>query len=81
MKEVTLFCCEICGTEYPDKESAENCERFHKIPVSCKGANWKQKDPRHEGYPFSVIVEFSDGSHIKYGYGRNMDKQTRRNEK
>lgn len=33
MKEVKHFICEICGTEYNDKNNCLKCEKGHKTPV------------------------------------------------
>ena len=30
MKDVTLWKCDICGTEYRDKKKCEQCEAGHK---------------------------------------------------
>ena len=40
MKEVKHYICEICGTEYKDKNKCEECESGHVMPVKIDGANW-----------------------------------------
>ena len=33
MKEIKLYQCEVCGTEYPTQEKAEECEASHEKNV------------------------------------------------
>ena len=32
MKTRTLYTCEICHTDYADKEKTKACEKGHKLP-------------------------------------------------
>lgn len=34
MRKIEHYICEICGTEYRDRLSAEKCEKCHKRPVA-----------------------------------------------
>ena len=69
MKEIKLYCCEICGTNYNNKKMADTCEKNHKIPLKAKGCKWKPKSVENDGYPLEVLVEFADGSKVIYRKG------------
>lgn len=65
MKEIKLYQCEICGTQYKDLQSAEDCEDFHKIPEKVKAIKYKSIKGGGK-YPDYVNIEFNDGSVVKY---------------
>lgn len=53
-----LYTCEICNTDYVQKEDALKCEKEH-----C--GKFKVKDFRinpHQKYPHKVELKFSDGT-------------------
>ena len=69
MKQITLFQCEICGTEYKFKNDAEKCEKHHIKPAFppvaagfYKPFNQQCADP----YPYKVILEMEDGNKLVY---------------
>lgn len=64
MKELKLYCCEICGTNYNNKAEAQACEKNHKAPVKYTPMNWKPKIFIDSGYPLAIIAEFSDGKNL-----------------
>lgn len=68
MKRLELFVCEVCNTQYNEKSKALECEKSHKLPVSCAGHKYRSKKSNEKGYPDSVIVTFNDGSEAKYEY-------------
>lgn len=58
MKEKRLYTCEICNTDYAQKEDALKCEKEH-----C--GKFEVKDFRinpHQKYPHKVELKFSDGT-------------------
>lgn len=58
MKEKTLYTCEICNTDYANKEDAQKCEKEH---IKCE----RIADTRiqaHQKYPHKIKVCFADGT-------------------
>ena len=68
MKEIRLYCCDVCGTNYNDKATAQKCEKNHKLPVNLKPTKWQPKGVQANGYPKVVTVKFADGSRARYDY-------------
>lgn len=69
MKQITLFQCEICRTEYKFKKDAEACEKYHikpcyppNIAEFYRPYNLQGVDP----YPVKVILEMKDGKKLEY---------------
>lgn len=76
MKEVRLYQCEVCGTEYSTKEEAEGCEASHEKDAKVT----KFEYVFNYQIPKYVEVENADGT-IKATYNlvgirklRNADK-------
>lgn len=59
MIEKTLYTCQICNTDYADKEKAIACEKSHK---TLKGAEfvgeYKPKGMVGDGLPIKIRVKF-----------------------
>lgn len=66
MKIVEHYVCEICGTEYDDKERCARCEYWHIRPVKIEGMQHVPLKQDPYGYPLSVDIEMEDGKIIKY---------------
>ena len=64
MKENMLYQCEICNTQYKDKEHAERCENCHKAPEKVQAIKYRCRCE----YPDFINVTFDDGSIRKYKY-------------
>ena len=70
MKQITLYKCEICGTEYKFSKDAEACEEYHvkpdaKLPIS--GYGYKPYNMQGTGpYPFKVSIKMDDGKILEY---------------
>lgn len=62
MKEVKHYICEICGTEYNDKNKASDCERSHKTPTEITDMRYLSKSQNLKGYPHKIEIKFADGS-------------------
>lgn len=62
MKELKLYLCEHCGTQYKEKEKAKECEKGHRTVKGIKDARY------HAGgdYPDRVEVVFTDGTACWY---------------
>ena len=66
MKEVKKFVCEVCGSEYNEKENAQKCERDHKIPMDIIMASYLPVAYDSSGYPSRLTVKMSDDSECVY---------------
>ena len=62
MKELKLYACETCGTQYKEKKKALECEERHKISMEVRS------EKHHAGgdYPDRVEIRFTDGKCIWY---------------
>lgn len=66
MKEVKHYICEVCGTEYSDKNRANECEKNHKKYIEIVGARYLSKGQDVKGYPDKLDVKFSSGEVVTY---------------
>ena len=67
MKEINLYQCEVCGTNYADEEKALECEAFHiavgnviQYKYNAKGMGPESK------YPHAVVVRMEDGKDLVF---------------
>lgn len=63
-QNVNYSCC-ICGARYKDFDTAEKCEKSHKVPTSVDKPKYTEKD-RKSDYPLSVLVHFADNTSARY---------------
>ena len=68
MKELKLYQCEVCGTQYADKNEAKKCEEYHTkdLEISdCKysGMNVCGISGR---FPLKIWVKSKDGEERIY---------------
>lgn len=68
MKEMTLWKCDICGTEYKEKLKCQKCEASHKKKDKIVSMRHLPYTSDASGYPDKITVEFEDG--IKKIYSR-----------
>ena len=61
MKEIRHYICEICGTEYKDKESCKSCEKGHIKPLKIVKEKYISIKNNAGGYPISLDIEMTDG--------------------
>lgn len=66
MKEIHHYVCEICGTEYKDKDRAEKCENGHCGPVKIMRSRFLKFENNQKGYPLSITVLMEDGTEQVY---------------
>lgn len=69
MKKVEHYVCELCHTEYSEKEKAVKCEKSHKIPKEVKAEKYKPITSCIDGIPDYVTVTFSNGTIERYKRG------------
>lgn len=62
MKEKKLYVCEICNTEYADKERAKACERKHHLISETTefSAVYKPISVMPDGAPIKIHVKFEN---------------------
>ena len=59
MIEKILYSCQICNTDYTDKEKAIACEKSHKsLKTAAIVGEYKPNGMIAEGYPIKVKVKF-----------------------
>ena len=68
-KEVKYYVCNICQTQYKDKEKAKACEKSHCLPVGIVDARYLSNAQNEKGYPTTITVEMADGTHKIYKRG------------
>ena len=66
MKEVKHYVCDICHTEYNDKNKCKQCEEHHCKVKEFKGARYISFDGNNKGCPVSIDVLMEDGKTITF---------------
>ena len=66
MKELKLFICECCGTQYKDKIEAKKCEDSHKTKLKIKSLKFVNYKNDNTGFPKSIEIEDEKGNIISY---------------
>lgn len=66
MKKVEYYICEVCGTEYREKEKCIRCEKAHKKPEGIAGMDFASITQDSSGYPARVHIAMTDGETITY---------------
>lgn len=66
MKKVEHYVCEICGTEYAEKNKCENCEINHKKPFHIERSEYRSITQDASGYPQFIDVRMDGGKLIRY---------------
>lgn len=69
MIELTKYRCDYCGTEYADRQKAQQCEDGHRLPAGIKEAKFLPITNDKTGYPNYIIVTMRDGKNLKYVRG------------
>lgn len=62
MKEIKLYQCEYCHTQYSDKDNCRKCEESHRARAEIK----KMKFVAKQEFPVTVDIEFPNGAIITY---------------
>lgn len=70
MREKILYICEVCHTEYADKDKAQRCEVSH-IPLKdMKIINGKYQPVNSHrtalSWPSKIVVQDKDGNEMEY---------------
>lgn len=66
MKELKLYKCEICETEYTDKKEAMECEENHVETLEIVDCEFVRKAFMDDGFPTKITVKSEDGTERTY---------------
>lgn len=67
MKEISLYQCEVCGTNYADEAKAKECEEFHVTVDSVVRYKYGAKGMGSESkHPYAVVVRMTDGKELTF---------------
>lgn len=67
MKELTLYQCDICGTNYQTETKCLECEAFHVAVDSVLRYKYNAKNMGPESkYPHIVVVKMADGKELVF---------------
>ena len=68
MKEIKLFQCSFCKTNYSNEQQCKECEDNHKAPSRSKiiCEKYYSKGIDHTGYPAVISVIMDDGVSVKF---------------
>lgn len=59
MIKKTLYTCQMCNTDYADKEKAIECEKNHKVlETATIVGEYKSKNSMGDGCPAKIKVKF-----------------------
>lgn len=56
MKEIKLYQCSICHTQYADRNECKRCEAAHKQKLELKEAYYRPYKDNHSGFPTRIMV-------------------------
>lgn len=62
MKELKLFVCDSCGTQYKDRDNAKQCEKSHNFANRIVNSTYHA----NADYPDRIEVHFTNGKKIWY---------------
>ena len=66
MKEIKHYICDICDTEYKDKNSCQRCKKSHIKRLEIVRARYVSINNNAKGYPMSVEIKMPNGEIIRY---------------
>ena len=67
MKKLELYQCDICGTNYKDKETCRKCEEHHNTNGIIVDAKYNAMDRGStDGCPIQISVKFKNGKIATY---------------
>ena len=66
MRKVEHYVCDICWTEYADKEKCRQCEENHREAQEIIHSRYQPINMDKSGYPEVIEVRMSDGKTVEY---------------
>ena len=64
MKTKKLYECELCHTNYSEKEKAEQCEKCHQKVVAVADTRYLSYNLDQSGVPIKICIKFTNGKNI-----------------
>lgn len=65
MKELKLYQCEVCGTQYADKLKAKECEKYHATDLEISDCKYRGMNVGG-GFPVKIWVKSKNGEERMY---------------
>ena len=66
MKGLKLYQCELCRTQYADKEEAKQCEQYHARGLEIDGWSYRGMNETSEKFPVKIWVKSKNGEERMY---------------
>lgn len=66
MKKIDLYQCDICGTQFSEKELCEKCERGHVKDIQIVKSRYIPITQDKSGMPTTITLMGPDGRHYTY---------------
>nr|DAS60465.1 MAG TPA: C2H2 type zinc-finger protein [Caudoviricetes sp.] len=66
MKELKLYQCELCKTQYADKEEAKRCEQYHVRGLEIDCCSYRGMNETSEKFPVKIWVKSKNGEERMY---------------
>lgn len=67
MKELKLYQCEICKTQYKSETECEKCEKSHKKELKTTNMKFLSYKNSEDGFPTAIVMKDAN-SDIGYWY-------------
>lgn len=66
MKKLELFQCEVCGTQFKNKDDCSRCEKGHVKELWIVKSRYLPYTQDKSGMPTTITLMGRDGSHYTY---------------
>ena len=66
MKELKLYQCELCGTQYADRNQAKKCEEYHAKDIEIVKCIYCGMNKCEDRFPVHIWVQSKDGREAMY---------------
>lgn len=66
MKELKLYQCELCGTQYKDKKEAQECEKNHVKDFEIVKRAYREPNGKLYRFPVKIWAKSKDGEERMY---------------
>lgn len=66
MKELSLYVCEVCGTQYSDKSACARCENGHRKNLRIVSSRYLSISQDKSGFPMTITIADKDGNTCIY---------------
>ena len=66
MKEIKLYQCSICGTQYAERRTCMECEGSHKTKLKIFKMKFVAFKNNKQGWPIRISVQNANGDIAEY---------------